>query len=92
MKFSEMPYKRPDLDSVKQRAAELTDALKSAATFENADETFLLMQELLKGFLTASALVKIRHDIDTNDALRREQAFFDYAGPDGEYIRIGRRA
>jgi len=89
MKFSEMPYKRPDLDSVKQRAAELTDALKSAATFENADETFLLMQELLKGFLTASALVKIRHDIDTNDAFYAgEQAFFDYAGPEmQEYIQ-----
>ena len=46
MKFSEMPYARPDLDELKQQLQALTDQLKSAPDYASAHEAFLAQQKL----------------------------------------------
>ena len=40
MKFSEMPYARPDLDAVKQQFADLLARFKAAATYAEAHAAF----------------------------------------------------
>ena len=40
MKFSEMPYVRPDKDEILRRLAELTDQLKAADSFAAASRVF----------------------------------------------------
>lgn len=40
MKFSEMPYARPDLDAVKQQFADLLARFKAAATYAEAHAVF----------------------------------------------------
>ena len=46
MKFSEMPYKRPDTEALKQRWTALTQRLEHAATYEEARAAFLEQQAL----------------------------------------------
>lgn len=41
MRFSEMPYARPDLDAVKQQFADLLARFKAAATYAEAHAVFL---------------------------------------------------
>ena len=40
MKFSEMPYERPDLDAVKKQYSALTERLKAAGSYEEARTVF----------------------------------------------------
>ena len=46
MKFSEMPYARPDLNEMKQQLQALTDRLKAAPDYAAAREAFLAQQKL----------------------------------------------
>ena len=46
MKFSEMPYKRPDTEALKQQWTALTQRLEHAATYEEARAAFLEQQAL----------------------------------------------
>ena len=41
MKFSEMPYTRPDAEALKKQMSQLTERLKSAASYEEARQVFL---------------------------------------------------
>ena len=41
MKFSEMPYARPDTDDLRHRLETLTAALLAAKTYEDAKQVFL---------------------------------------------------
>ena len=68
MKFSEMPYERPELDKVKAQLAELAEQLKSAKNYEEAKAVFLEKEETQKHIQTAATLCSIRHSIDTRDA------------------------
>ena len=43
MKFSEMPYKRPDAEAVKAGLSGLTERLKAAESYEEARAVFLEM-------------------------------------------------
>lgn len=45
MKFSEMPYARPDTETVKKQLTELTERLKNAGTYEEAKTAFLEEQK-----------------------------------------------
>ncbi len=83
MKFSEMPYTRPDTEALKQQMQALTDALKAAPDYETARALFLQQQELEKHLSTASTLAEIRHSIDTRDAFyEAESDFFNAAMPE----------
>ncbi|MCR4950867.1 MAG: M3 family oligoendopeptidase [Solobacterium sp.] len=82
LKFSEMKYERPDLDALKKEAAELTEKLVKADSFEQADEVFLEMEKSTRRTQTQATIAQIRHDINTKDAFYdAESKFWDSAQP-----------
>ena len=76
MKFSEMPYQRPDLDAAKKTLADLTARLKNAADYATAKQVFLEKETAGKHMETMSTLASIRHSIDTRDAFYDEESNF----------------
>ncbi len=76
MKFSEMPYERPDLDELKKSMEELIRTLEAAADFEEAMAVFMKMEKLQKNTETRCSLAKIRYDIDTRDAFYEDEMKF----------------
>ena len=82
LKFSEMKYERPDLDALKKEAAELTEKLVNAGSFEQADEVFLEMEKSTRSIETQATIAQIRHDINTKDTFYdAESKFWDSAQP-----------
>lgn len=82
MKFSEYPYKRPDIKEIEQRFKELLKAFNEASSFEEQDQTMTAINELRHNMDTQSTLVSIRHSIDTTDSFyKEEQDFMDEAEP-----------
>ncbi|MBR2782848.1 MAG: M3 family oligoendopeptidase [Firmicutes bacterium] len=85
MKFSQMPYKRPDLAAVKAEITGLIDSLGRAADYAAAREAFLAMDRLRRRVETGRNLAYIRHSIDTRDAFYEgEKQFWNEAGPELE--------
>lgn len=68
MKFSEMPYTRPDTDELKHALEALTADLTAAASYEDAKKAFLAEEKLSSHIQTLCALAYIRHSINTKDA------------------------
>ena len=89
MKFHEMPYKRPDLQAMKQRLTEQTEQLRAAASYEEAKAVFLQEEADNKRDLTMEVLASIRHSIDTRDAFYDgEVQFWNTAMPElQEYMQ-----
>ena len=85
MKFSEMPYVRPDAEALKKELAALTERLKNAATYEEAREAFLEEQRVSRSMETQATLASVRHSIDTRDAFYDgEEKFWNNVGPELE--------
>jgi len=83
MKFSEMPYSRPDAEAFKTCARDLIDRLASAKSYEDAKAAFLAYDEENRHFGTMSTLAQIRHDINTKDAFYdAEVKFFQQVIPE----------
>ncbi|MCC8128397.1 MAG: M3 family oligoendopeptidase [Clostridiales bacterium] len=83
MKFSEMPYERPDLEALKKEQAALTQRLKQAKDYETAKQVFLENETLTKHVATQETLASIRHSIDTRDAFYDgEEKFWNAAMPE----------
>ncbi len=83
MKFSEMPYERPDLPQLKEQYEELIRHLTEAGTYEDAKAAFLQMELLNKHISTMETLASIRHSIDTRDEFYDGEArFWNSAGPE----------
>ena len=82
MKFSDMKYERPDKEELLKQLSELTDRIKNA---KSGEEQFAVHKEyykLIGHFLTASALVEVRHSIDSTDEFyEKENDFFDEFTP-----------
>lgn len=94
MKFSEMPYQRPDLQQLKDQLAALTARLQSAADYQAARAVFLETETLAKHIHTLQSLSHIRHTIDTRDAFYDgEERFWNAASPElQEYTQNWTRA
>ena len=73
MKFSEMPYSRPDVEALKTQMTAITERLKAAKTYEEAKAAFLENEELGCHVNTLAQLVSIRHSIDTRDKFYDEE-------------------
>lgn len=85
MKFSEMPYERPDLEKAKGLMEDLNRRFKEAGSYAEAREIFLEREKILKGYQTMGSIAHIRHTIDTRDAFYDgEVKFFNSAGPELE--------
>ena len=83
MKFSQMPYERPDIEEIKKQVAALTGKLKDAENYAAAREAFLELEELEKHIDTCQTLVSIRHSIDTRDKFYDEENdFWNNASPE----------
>lgn len=82
MKFSEMPYKRVDMDEVERKYKDIIERTKNA---KSGEEQFEIHKEYYKfsGDLeTNMTLAYIRHDIDTTDEFyEKEQDFYDEKMP-----------
>lgn len=89
MKFSQMPYRRPELDAVKQQVADLTARLKAADSYAAARAVFLEKEEAMKHVQTMATLSSIRHSIDTRDEFYdAEEHFYEQAMPElEEYLQ-----
>ena len=83
MKFSEMPYSRPDPETAKAELGELTERFKNAHDYAEARSIFLEKEEKAKVINTMWSLAAARHSIDTRDAYYdAENDFFDGFGPE----------
>lgn len=76
MKFSQIPYERPDSKALMEQLSRLTGRLKAAATYEEARKVFLEKETLQKHIRTAATLVEIRHTIDTRDQFYNDEMKF----------------
>ena len=82
MKFSQMPYARPDVDAV---LAEYARLAQRAAQAQNGAELVQVYREhdkLNSHYATQATLVEVRHTVDTRDAFYdAENDFFDAHNP-----------
>ena len=76
MKFSQMPYERPDLEAVKAQLNEFNERLAKAESYESAKAVFLERETYEKHVDTMESLVSIRHSIDTRDEFYDEEMKF----------------
>ena len=83
MKFSQMKYKRPDIETVKNQLTEAIKALKAAKSYEEAKKVFLQVEEESKHVSTARTLATIRNSINTKDKFYdEEEKFWNKASPE----------
>jgi M3 family oligoendopeptidase len=87
MKFSEMPYKRPDPEAIKKGFQDFTERLKNASSYEEAKATFLAYEDWYKIADTTATLAYVRQSIDTRDEFYSEEKdFWDEIGPEIEEV------
>ncbi len=91
MIFSQIPYERVDMDALKARILELTQALAAASDFEAAERAYLAA-DALEGqtVRTMRTLAQIRRDMDTRDAFYDgEIRFYDRELPKVQQLKKG---
>lgn len=82
MKFSEMPYTRPDLDAYRKSVEALVERIASAASAQEQVDAYMEYEKLTKEFETNFALAYVRHTIDTKDEFyNKENDYADEVGP-----------
>jgi M3 family oligoendopeptidase len=82
LKFSEIPYEQPNLESLSEKFETLLKQFEAAATFDEQNKTLEAINKIRSEFETQSALVHIRHTIDTTDKFYEEQQhYFDKNSP-----------
>ena len=85
MRFSEMPYQRPDLEAVKEQLSGFTVRLKAAKSYDEAKAVFLEKEEADRQVGTQATLAQIRNTIDTRDQFYDgEMSFWNAALPELE--------
>jgi len=82
MKFSEIPYIRPDVEEFKKSYVDKIERFKNASTAQEQIEIWREVNVLNIEFSSKAGLVKIRYSLNTQDAeLQAEQDFWDEVGP-----------
>ena len=85
MKFSEMPYVRPDMDKVKAELNACAVKIRTADSVEAQIAAFDEASELSKDLMTTGSIAYVRNTINTADKFYdAEREFFDQAGPELE--------
>ena len=77
MKFSEMPYVRPDLAAFQAKAEEIAQRIAGAASADAAEEAYRAFDKIQGEVNTALSLAYVRHTIDTRDTFYDQEN--DYA-------------
>ena len=87
MKFSEMTYTRPDVEALKERAAQVVKDLELADSARAQADIYLAFEEEFKVVETMSTLAYIRHTINTKDEFyAAEQDWLDEVMPQVEEL------
>ena len=82
MKFSEMPYTRPDLEEIKKESAAVLERITSAASAQEQIDAYLAYEEKSKEVNTLCSLAYVRHTIDTKDEFYdKENDYIDEISP-----------
>ena len=85
MKFSEMPYVRPDMYKVKAELNACAEKIRTADSVEAQIAAFDEASELSKDLMTTGSIAYVRNTINTADKFYdAEREFFDQAGPELE--------
>ena len=94
MKFSDMPYKRPQIEVIREEIAKITRDLEAAKTYEEARDALIARDNEDKKVSTQSHLAFIRHSIDTRIGFYDDEVkFWNGATPQlQEYIQAFDRA
>ncbi|MEO8446965.1 MAG: M3 family oligoendopeptidase, partial [bacterium] len=78
MKYSEMKYERPDLTETGKEFKKLVAELKTAESFQSADEIMIRINDLRNSFDTMRVMAFINYSLDTNnEQFIKEQDYFD---------------
>ena len=82
MKFSDFPYTRPDIDTLRSAMGDALQVFTQAGTAEAQLHAMHQINVLRSGFDSQYQICAIRHSIDTTDAFyTAEQIFFDEHAP-----------
>ena len=82
MKFSEMPYVRPDVEKVKAELNACAEKIRTADSVEAQIAAFDEASELSKDLMTTGSIAYVRNTINTKDPFyKAERAFWDQAEP-----------
>ena len=85
MKFSEMPYVRPDLNAFRTLVTETVEKLNNAQTAAQQLEAYRAYETAYCTLETAASIASIRHTIDTRDEFyTAEQDWLDEVMPQVE--------
>lgn len=76
MKFSEIPYKRPNPEATIQKFEELTQRFRQAQSYVKARAIFLEREEMDKRVDTMDLVAMIRHQMDREDPFYKEEDAF----------------
>lgn len=76
MKFSEMPYERPDLTVAIAQLQSFTERMRSAEDAGTAETVLREADKLMRHIQTLQVLVSIRHSIDTKDSFYADEMNF----------------
>lgn len=82
MRFSEMPYKRPDITEISAKYDEITKKIIEAKSVCEQLEAFAEHEKLYSNISTLGSLVYIRYTVNTKDEFyAAEQDFMNEASP-----------
>jgi len=82
MRFSEMPYTRPDLAAVQAQGQAVLQRITQAQSAQDVLDSYLEFDTLVKTVTTNISLAYVRHTIDTKDAYYDgEQTYIDEIEP-----------
>ena len=76
IKFSEIPYSRPDIEEVKKELKGLTEEFSAAGSYEAARDAFVRKDALARHIMSVSTVAQIRHSIDTRDKFYDDEVMF----------------
>ncbi len=82
MKFSEMPYVRPDVEAIRAAYDEIIAAMDTAESAEEQLALYKKADEIKKHAFSMATIASVRHTIDTRDEFyTAENDFMDQNGP-----------
>ena len=82
MKFSEMPYTRPNLEELQKEADAVLQRIQNASSAQEQVDAYLSFEESGKKLSTNCSLVYVRHTIDTKDEFYdKENDYINEIGP-----------
>lgn len=82
MNFNDFEYKRPELEAVSKKFADLLGQFSSAEDADQANQYFAEIADLRSDFMSMYSIAHIRHTVNTKDDFyEKEQTYFDSALP-----------